>query len=67
MLEDMDVFVSPVETFEGFCERCGEELTSDHNPPYLIADDDDTSMVVCEDCHDAINDIATLPTLPAEG
>lgn len=48
MLSDMNVYDTEVENFDGYCDRCGEEMNVD-NPSCFHEDD-----YVCESCLDSL-------------
>lgn len=50
-LTEMDVFTAPIESFDGYCDRCGKEL--DRNDEQYM--DEDADGWICENCEQELH------------
>lgn len=57
MLSDMNVYSTNVEEFDGYCDRCGKELSRD-DEQYM---DEDMEGWICTDCEQALTAEAETP------
>ena len=51
MLSDMNVYESKVETFNGYCDRCGVEMNVGDSMHFL-----ETNEFICDECFNAISE-----------